>query len=167
MASTKGFANGRVGDALQKLSATDRALFLEEKRGYVERKLRDSQLLDELCFIRVVARRLSEGYAVALGDFEQKVEERTRMRAGWRKSTTVKRQNEFESPMPWLHPFKLAGDELAPFEAELEAAVLNGESQPIDPERLARVLGSHDLELPLPSPQVAPRFPPGGVRSYK
>ena len=69
--------------------------------------------------------------------------------------------------MPWLHPFKLAGEELEPLEAELEAAVLGGETRTADPGRLESVLARHGLELPLPSADVEPAFPPGGVRTYE
>ena len=54
-----------------------------------------------------------------------------------------------------------------PLEAELEAAVLGGETRAADPGRLESVLARHGLELPLPSADVGPAFPPGGVRTYE
>jgi hypothetical protein len=66
-----------------------------------------------------------------------------------------------------MHPFKLAREELQPLEQQLEAAVDRGETAELDPAELQRVLERHHLELPLPSPFPPPRFPPGGVRTYK
>ena len=167
MTSVTDSANEQRRATLLKLDNEDRGLFAQEKESYLERRVADSPLLDELCCVRVVAKRLAEGYATALGDFDQKVDERTRMRVGWRKSATVKRPGEYESPMPWLHPFKLAGEELERLEAELEAAVLGGETRAASPSPLESVLAGHGLELPLPSADLGPAFPPGGVRTYE
>jgi hypothetical protein len=80
--------------------------------------------------------RLSEGYARALRDFEAMLEQRIGMRPGWRKSLSRKVAGEYESPMPWLHPFRLAREALDPVQDELEAAVAAGETRERHPEQL-------------------------------
>jgi hypothetical protein len=89
------------------------------------------------------------------------------MPGGWRKSVTRKLPGEFESPMPWLHPFKLAREDLARLEKELEEALAGGETEARSPGRLREVLERHDLQLPLPSPHFEPKFRPGAIRVYK
>ena len=79
----------------------------------------------------------------------------------WRKSLARKVADEYESPVPWLHPFRLARETLSSVQDELEAAVAAGETRERHPERLRDVLAKHGLALPLPSPHVAPRFLPG------
>ena len=108
---------------------------------------------------------MSEGYARALRDFEAMLEQRIGMRPGWRKSLSRKVAGEYESPMPWLHPFRLAREALDPVQEELEAAVAAGETRERHPERLREVLAKHGLALPLPSPRMAPRFLPGNLRA--
>ena len=49
----------QVREALAKLSAEDRELFLGEKQSYVKQKLGDCSLLDELCCVRVISKRSS------------------------------------------------------------------------------------------------------------
>ena len=152
---------------LRALSPEDQSLFLEEKDGYLARGVGDSPLLDQLCCVRVVMSGLSEGYAEALRRFEEGIQEKTEMPGGWRKSVTRKLPGEFESPMPWLHPFKLAREELEPLEEEMEAALASGETELRDFGRLREVLERHQLALPLPSPHLEPRFRPGAVRVFK
>ena len=149
---------------LASASSEDRKLFLEERRRSLEDQRAESPLLDQLCLLRVVVARLYEGYATALSKFEEALEQKTRMRGGWRKSILHKVTSEFESPMPWLHPFKLAVEELDPLREEIEAAVARGETRERDPGRLQEVLAKHGLVLPLPSPFAQPRFPPGNLR---
>ena len=156
-----------VRATLQALGHQDQSLFLEEKNRYLEGPVGDSTLLDQLCCLRVVMTRLSEGYAAALGRFEERLEEKTEMPGGWRESVTRKLPGEFESPMPWLHPFKLAREELHPLEEEWEAALARGETEARDSARLQEVLDRHELQLPLPSPDIEPKFRPGAVRVYK
>lgn len=148
-----------VRGTLSILDADDQRLFFEERER--EKPLGESPLLDQLCFLRVVRTRLAEGYARALADFEERLERRSQMRQGWRKSTVRKVAGEYESPMPWLHPFRLANEDLEPLEQELQAAVGAGETAPRGPERLLEVLERHDLGLPLPTPIFQPRFRPG------
>jgi hypothetical protein len=143
------------------LDTDDQRLFFEERTRCIQKELGEGPLLDQLCCLRVVRERLAEGYARALGDFEERLERRSGMREGWRKSTVRKVAGEYESPMPWLHPFRLANEELEALERELEAAVAAGETALRDPERLLEVLARHELELPLPTPIIQPRFRPG------
>jgi hypothetical protein len=111
--------------------------------------------------------RLSEGYRAALTRFQAELEAKTERRESWRASVTRKLPDEFESPMPWLHPFKLAREGLQPLAEELEAAIERGETEARDPGRLGEVLERHELSLPLPSPHFEPKFRPGAVRVYK
>ena len=150
-----------VRAVLSTLDADDQRLFFEKRERCAREKLREGPLLDQLCFLRVVRARLGQGYVRALADFEERLEQRSQMREGWRKSTLRKVAGEYESPMPWLHPFRLADEDLEPLERELQAAVAAGETAPRGPERLLEVLERHELGLPLPTPIVEPRFRPG------
>jgi hypothetical protein len=150
---------------LTRVSSEDQKLFLEERNRLLEEQYAESPLLDQLCLLRVVMARLSEGYAKALSNFETMLEQRTRMRPAWRKSFARKVSGEYESPMPWLHPFRIAREELDPVRNELETAVARGETRERRPERLQEVLAKHELALPLPSPLMPPRFHPGNVRA--
>ena len=167
MAASIDSVSAAVRATLQTLSRQDQSLFLEEKDRHLERPVDDSPLLDQLCCLRVVMTRLSEGYAAALRRFEEALAAKTEMPGGWRKSVTRKLPGEFESPMPWLHPFKLAREDLCPLEEEWEAALARGETEARDSARLQEVLDSHELQLPLPSPDIEPRFRPGAVRVYR
>jgi hypothetical protein len=149
---------------LESVSSQDRDLFLEERKRLLEGRHAESPLLDQLCLLRMVMARLSEGHARALAAFEATLEQRTRMRGGWRKSVLRKMSDEYEAPMPWLHPFKLAREELGPLLQELEAAVEEGETREREWARLHQVLEKYQLEMPLSSPAVQPRFPPGNAR---
>jgi hypothetical protein len=153
-----------VRTMLESLSSQDRDLFLEERKRLLEDRRVESPLLDQLCLLRVVMARLSDGHARALAAFEATLEQRTRMRGGWRKSVLRKMSDEYEAPMPWLHPFKLAGEELGPLAQELEAAVERGETRETEWTRLHQVLEKYQLEMPLSSLAVQPRFPPGNAR---
>jgi hypothetical protein len=150
---------------LTRVGSEDQKLFLEERRQLLEDEGAESPLLDQLSLLRVVMARLSEGYARALSDFEAMLEQRTRMRPGWRKSAAHKVSGEYESPMPWLHPFRLAREDLDPLRNELETALARGEIRERQPERLQEVLAKHELALPLPSPLVPPKFHAGKVRT--
>lgn len=167
MVSSMDSVSEKVGEALGNLSSEDQGLFLEEKDKYVKRQINDSPLLDQLCWMRLIMTRLSEGHAKALTDFEEKLEARSKMLEGWRKSVTTKTASEYESPMPWLHPFKLARDELQPLEEELETAVTKGETGEKDLGKLQEVLDKYGLQLPLRSPSLKPKYPPRPVRVYK
>jgi hypothetical protein len=167
MAASIDSVSDAVRATLQTLSRQDQSLFLEEKDRYLERPVDDSPLLDQLCCLRVVMTRLSEGYAAALRRFEEGLAAKTEMPGGWRKSVTRKLPGEFESPMPWLHPFKLAREDLRPLEEEWEAALARGETEARNPTKLQQVLDSHELRLPLPSPDIEPKFRPGAVRVYR
>jgi hypothetical protein len=152
---------------LRTLSREDQSLFLREKDEYLARRVGDSPLLDQRCCLRVVMTRLREGYTAALARFEAELEAKSEMRGGWRDSVTRKLPGEFESPMPWLHPFKLAREDLEPLEEELEAALAMGKTELRGFGRLREVLERHELQLPLPSPHVGPKFLPGEVRVFK
>jgi len=154
-----------VRAVLTDVGSEERKLFLEEKRRLLEDQCAESPLLDQLCLLRVVMAKLSEGYDRALSKFEAMLEQRTRMRPGWRKSIAHKVSGEYESPMPWLHPFRLARETLVPVREEIETAVARGETLERRPERLQEALAQHGLELPLPSPLMRPRFLPGSVRA--
>jgi hypothetical protein len=152
---------------LESLSSEDQQLFLEERGKALERGVSESPLLDQLCCLRLIMTRLAEGHEVALNAFDESLGDKLKQRTGWRKSVIRKLSGEYESPMPWMHPFKLAREELQPLEERLEAAVGRGETEELDLSELQRVLERHHLELPLPSPFPPPPFPPGGVRTYK
>lgn len=167
MASSMESVSERVRAALESLGSEERQGFLDEKKKVLERQVGDSPLLDQLCLLRVVMKMLAEGQEQALTDFETTLEGKMKMRGGWRKSIIRKVPGEYESPMPWLHPFKLAREELQPLEQELEAAVAKGETEERDWASIQQVLEKHRLELPLSEPPLAPEFQPGGVRTYK
>jgi hypothetical protein len=156
-----------VRAVLRTLSHEDQSLFLREKAEHLARPVGDSPLLDQLCCLRVVVARLREGYTAALARFEAGLEAKSEMRGGWRASVIRKLPGEFESPMPWLHPFKLAREDLEPLEKELEAALASGKTELRDFGRLREVLERYELKLPLPSPRVEPKFRPGAVRVFK
>ena len=167
MAASIDSVSDAVRPILQALSHEDQHLFLEEKDRYLARRVVDSPLLDQLCCLRVVMTRLSEGYAAALRRFQEGLAAKTEMRGSWRESVTLKRPGEFESPMPWLHPFKLARGDLEPLEEEWLAALARGETEAADPARLQEVLDRHELQLPLPSPHFDPKWRPGAIRVFK
>jgi hypothetical protein len=167
MAASIDSVSDAVRAVLQALSQEDQSLFLEEKDRYLARPVKDSPLLDQLCCLRVVMTRLSEGYAAALRRFEEGLAAKTEMRGSWRESVTLKRPGEFESPMPWLHPFKLAREDLEPLEEEWDTALARGETEARDPGRLREVLDEHELQLPLPSPDFGPKWRPGAIRVFK
>jgi hypothetical protein len=150
-----------VRATLADLGREDRQLFLEERQQLLEDQQPESPLLDQLCLLRVITARLAEGYAFALAKFEVTLEKRIRMRPGWRKTLRRKAAGEYESPMPWMHPFRLAREELVAVQDELAEAVASGETRVRQPERLSDVLAKHGLALPLPSPLVPPSFAPG------
>jgi hypothetical protein len=124
----------------------------------------DSGLLDQLCYVRMVIARLWEGYQKAYSEFDERLGVWTRKLDGWRESITKTQENELESPMPWLHPFKLAAEELKPLEEELATAVKQGETGQRDLSRLHEVLERHQLRLPLTAPDMNPRFQPWGMK---
>lgn len=167
MAASIDSVSDAVRPILQALSHEDQDLFLEEKDRYLARPIGDSPLLDQICCLRVVMTRLSEGYAAALRRFQEGLAAKTEMPGGWRESVTRKLPGEFESPMPWLHPFKLAREDLEPLEEEWQAALARGETEAGDPARLREVLDRHELPLPLPSPHFEPKFRPGAIRVFK
>jgi len=167
MAASIDSASDAVRALLQALSQEDQSLFLEEKDRYLARPVVESPLLDQLCCLRVVMKRLSEGYAAALRRFEEELALKTQMRGSWRESVTLKRAGEFESPMPWLHPFKLAREDLEPLQDEWETALASGETEAGNPGRLREVLDGHDLQLPLPSPHFEPKWRPGAIRVFR
>jgi hypothetical protein len=149
---------------LRDLGSEDQRLFLEEKNKRIEQQIADGPLLDQICCLRVVLARLSQGYATALARFEERLEARASMTGGWRDSVTRKLPDEYESPMPWLHPFKLARDELTLLERQLEASLADGSTTDTGFATFREVLDRHGLELPLPSPIMEPRFRPGAAK---
>ena len=167
MASSMDSVSENTRAMLESLSSEDQQLFLEERGKVRERGVGGSPLLDQLCCLRLIMTRLAEGHEVALNAFDETLGDKVKRRAGWRKSGIRQLSGEYVSPMPWMHPFKLAREELQPLEERLEAAVGRGETEELDLSELQRVLERHHLELPLPSPFPPPPFPPGGVRTYK
>ncbi len=133
MASSMESVSQRVRATLESLGSEERQQFLEEKKKVLEGKVGDSPLLDQLCCLRVVMTELAEGQEQALTEFETTLERRMKMRGGWRKSIIRKVTGEYESPMPWLHPIRLARAALDPVRDELEAAVAHPDGQH-DPE---------------------------------
>ena len=167
MASSMDSVSENTRATLESLSSEDQQLFLEERGKVMERGVGGSPLVDQLCCLRLIMTRLAEGHQLALNAFDESLGDKVKKRTGWRKSVILKLSGEYESPMPWMHPFKLAREELQPLEERLEAAVDRGETEELDLSELQRVLERHHLELPLPSPFPPPPFPPGGVRTYK
>jgi hypothetical protein len=149
---------------LESIGPEERKRFLGERRRLLADPREESPLLDQLCLLRALMAELSAGYARALEAFDAALERRVRMRPGWRKSLARKVDGEYESPMPWLHPFRLAREALVPMQDELEAALAAGETRERHPERLKAALVAHGLALPLPSPHLAPRFLPSRPR---
>lgn len=167
MTSSKDSISEKGGYKPDNLSSEDQRLFLQEKDKYVKRQINDSPLLDQLCLLHLIIAQLSEGYTKALADFEEKLGGRTKMLEGWRQSKIKKVAAEFESPMPWLHPFKLAAEELQLLQEELEAAVMKGETEEKGLGKLREVMDKYQLQLPLPSHLIQPRYLPRSVRVYK
>jgi hypothetical protein len=157
----------KVRAALGGLGADEQQLFLKEKSEALERKASDGPLLDQLCFLRLLMAMLAEGHKQAVTDFQATLDGKMKMRGGWRKSIMRKVPSEYESHMPWMHPYKLAREDLQPLEAELAAAVARGETEEKDWALVQQVLDRHRLELPLAVPPLLPEFQPGGVRVYK
>ena len=150
-----------VRATLADLGREDRKLFLEERQRFLAERQPESPLLDRLCLLRVITARLAEGYADALASFESTLERRIRMRPGWRRTLRRKTVDEYESPMPWLHPFRLAREELVAVQDEIAADVARGETRDRRPERLGELLAKHGLALPLPSPLARSSSAPG------
>ncbi len=166
MASTIDSVSESVRASLEDVSATDRDLFLAEKERAMKQQIIDSPLLDQLCWVRLIRLMLSEGHSKLLAEYEDKLKERTEMVRGWRKSPTTKSASEYEGPMPWLHPFKLAGEALEPLEESLETAVTSGQTEEGDLEALKEVLDRYKINLPLQLQAATPRFPPRPLRIY-
>ena len=166
MSSSMDSLLNKVGLKPDNLSPEDHRLFLEKKNEYLKRQIIDSPLLDQLCCLKSIMIRLSEGYERALREFEERLETRTMLLEGWRKSLITKTTEEFESPMPWLHPFKLAKEELRPLSEALENAVMKGETEEKDLGELQDVMVKYSLQFPLPSHRIQPRYPPRNVRVY-
>jgi hypothetical protein len=167
MTSSMDQVSEKLGLKVDNLDPEDRRLFFENKDEYLKHQIIDSPLLDQLCSVHLIMTRLSEGYERALAEFEERLEERTASPEGWRKSLTSKTLEELESPMPWLHPFKLAKEELKPLSEALETAVLGGETEEKELGMLQEVMGKYRLQFPLPSHIMKPRYPPRGVRVYR
>ena len=85
---------------LTNVGSEDQRLISDERRRLLDDHCAEGPLLDQLCLLRVVMLRLSEGYARSLGEFEARLARRIGMRPGWRKSLAHKSSGEYESPMP-------------------------------------------------------------------
>lgn len=166
MATTIDSVSENVRASLEKLNSTDQSLFLAEKERVMEQPVSDSPLLDQLCWVRLIRMMLSEGHSKTLTEFENKLKQRTKMVRVWRKSPTIKSASEYEGPMPWLYPFKLAGEALKPLEESLEAAVTSGQTEEKDLTILQEVLDKYKINLPLQPQSTTPRFPPRPLRAY-
>ena len=152
---------------LDSLSSDDKKLFLDLKSEWQKKQIQESPLLDQLCWVQLIRRQLTDRFAKALSSHKEKLEKRVKMPSRWRKSPTIKSPEEFEGPMPWLHPYKMAGQALAPLEKELTAAVGSGDTKAKDIAMLKEVLSKHNLQYPLASEAPVPRFPPRSLRLYK
>lgn len=152
---------------LADLSEEDLRLFLDDKAAYIQRHIDDSPLLDQLCWVRLIQTRLAGAFSKVLSNYKERLEGRTSMVGGWRKSPTTKAPSEFESPMPWLHPYKLAGEALQPLTEALETAVSSGETAALDLKLLEDVCNRYDIQLPLSPLPLKPSFPPRPLRMYQ
>jgi len=166
MGSTVSVLSESIRKVLRDLGEDDRRLFLRYKTSLIEDQIGDSPLLDQLCWVRLVRTRLSDNYAMALSTYREGLAGRVNMPGGWRKSRTIKSRGEFESPMPWLHPYKLAGEALQPLEEELHRSVTSGQTAERDISRLLQVLEEHDIRFPISPSQLSPKFPPRPLRTY-
>jgi len=167
MAASMKSVSEKVRATLGGLSSEEQQLFLKEKNEALEGKASDGPLLDQLCFVRLLMAMLAEGHKVAVTDFQATLDGKMHMRGGWRKSIMRKVPSEYESHMPWMHPYKLAREDLQPLEAQLAAAVAKGETEEKDWALIEQVLDRHRLDLPLSVPALLPEFQPGGIRVYK
>ena len=167
MATSLAPCSQSVQTILESLGSEDQALFQQERDRRIEQGLSESSLLEQLCCLHVIRARLAEGYQQALTSFQATLEGKASQRVGWRRHSLRKVKGEYESPMPWMHPFKLAGEALQPFAEELETALADGETEERDSGRLEEVLAQYDLELPLPPPFPKPRWGPGTVQVYR
>jgi len=149
------------------MSTEDQSLFTETKRRFMEREIADSPLLDQVCWVRLIGTRLREAFTEVLSAYKAKLRSRIDMPGGWRKSTTTKSSGEFESPMPWLHPFKLAADDLQSLEEELTSAASAGETGEKELKRLQEVLLEHHLQLPLQPVSLKPDYTPRPTRIFR
>lgn len=152
---------------LDDLSSDDKQLFQDIKSEWQKKQIKESPLLDQLCWVQLIRRRLSDSFAKALLSQREKLEKRAKMPSRWRESPTIKSPEEFEGPMPWLHPYKMAGEALAPLEQELKTAINSGDTNANDISMLGEVLSKHNLKFPLASDEPIPRFPPRSLRFYK
>lgn len=156
-----------VGKMLGQLSSNDQERFEQYKDAMRKKQINESPLLDQLCWVRLMRSQLSDSYAKALSGYEERLAKRAEMPGRWRKSPTMKSPDEFESPVPWLHPFKLAGEALAPLEEELEKAVASGDTEAKDTARLGEILDTHGIRFPISSNEPISRFPPRPLRIHK
>jgi len=156
-----------IRELLVKLSEEQQNSFLDDKAAFMQRQINDSPALDQLCWVRLIRVLLAETLARDLARYTERLESRMSMPGGWRESRTIKSSAEFESPMPWLHPYKLAGEALQPLEEKLETAATSGENQEVDLTKLGKVLEKYDIRLPLAESFYKPKFQPRSLRIYK
>ena len=167
MSSTIPSASEHIQTTLHKLNPEDQQLFSETKENYTKRQIVDSPLLDQLCWIQLINARLKEHYSTVLSSYTERLKNRIDMPGGWRKLRTIKSSGEFESPMPWLHPFKLTADALQPLEEELEPAVSAGETKEKDLKKLQDLFDKYNLQFPLEPLSLKPKYPPRPTRIFK
>lgn len=167
MSSTIPSESEHIQTILNKLNPEDQQLFSETKENYTKRAIADSPLLDQLCWIQLISARLKEHYSTVLSSYEERLKNRIDMPEGWRKLKTIKSPSEFESPMPWLHPFKLTADAIKPLEEELETAVSAGETKEKDLKNLQDLFDKYNLQFPLESLSLKPKYPPRPTRVFK
>ena len=156
-----------INKMMGELSSDDQRLFRQYRDELLKEQIKESPLLDQLCWVKLVRSRLSDSYAKVLSAYQEKLAQRTMMPGSWRKSRTIKSPGEFESPMPWLHPFKMAGEALAPLEEELDRAVASGDRSARDMTKLGEVLEEHNIQFPISSQEPAPKFPPRSLRTFQ
>ncbi|MEE8399476.1 MAG: hypothetical protein V3S89_10755 [Desulfobacterales bacterium] len=160
MTTTIDSVSESVKTSLEKLSSVNQKLFLAEKERSLKQPISNSPLLDQLCWVKLIRIMLADGHSMRLTEFKNDLKERSKRVMSWRKSPTIKTDGEFEGPMPWLHPFKLAGEALWPLEISLEEAVTSGQTEEEDLTALQEVLHRHNIDLPLQPQSTTPRFPP-------
>jgi hypothetical protein len=167
MPSTIPLLSEHIKTALINLSPEDQRFFSETKENYTKREMADSPLLDQLCWVLLIEIRLKENFSKVLSTYTERLKSRIDMPDGWRKSTTIKSYSELESPMPWLHPFKLAADDIQSLEEELVSAVSARETAEKDLKILQEIFDQYNLQFPLQPISLKPEYLPRPTRIFK
>ena len=156
-----------IRSALIRLSREDQQLFSDTREKYAKNVIGDGPLLDQICWLRLIMIRLRENFSSALSAYEEGLKDRINKPGGWRKLRTIKLSGEFESPMPWLHPFKLAANGIQSLEEELVSAVSGGETEEKDMKRLQEIFNQYNLQFPIQPVSLKPDYMPRPTRIFK